>query len=845
MTNQCVCADAQRREEETRAAGTLNGIEYLEVGGSRTIPATAIPATAIPPQRLLAVHCLLPVRSGMRAGDLMIAGGVRADTAVNPVRVQWAFPAAELAGDPTLLPDPAEREEALALAGDDRERTLLVRTTSSGDYSTYRLVVVDPGSWGFDPCLSATPFTFKVDCPTDLDPAVTVEQPVQRALEPMIDYLSRDYEGLRRLLLDRLSVVIPSWMDRNAADVGVMLVELFAYLGDHLAYAQDAVCAEAYLGTARRRISVARHARLLDYPMHQGAAARGWLVLEIDEHAAGSAPSGAGFILEAGRQVSDADGGLVYHTLHDVTPTVARNAIDVYTWSQLRCILPAGATRATLVDTEEGLGLAAGDVLIFEEVLGTTGKAADADVTHRCAVRLSQEPQYTRDPATGIALVTVTWHDADALPFPLLLWRFPRGICQPDACAAVARANVVLAEHGELVGPEPLDPNTVPATGRYRPILRRRGLTHAVAYDDEAARALPAASALAFSPQDARPQIIRLTDGQTDWHLQRDLLASGRFEPEYVVEMDDEAQAYLRFGDDVLGRSPKPGDRFSVTYRVGGGRAGICGRDVLCSLAEPVEGLSVRNPMRTEGGADAEGVEQVRQHAPQAFRVQERAVSDADYVAIAQRDQRVQRAAATRRWTGSWYTEFVTVDRRDGDLVDEAFQTELAGILDQYRMAGMDVEVDAPVFVPLDLVLTIQVADGHFRDSVKRLLAETFSARDLAGGQRGFFHPDNFTFAQPVYLSDLIARAMSVTGVAWVEWSGGASAGGTPAGGASAGGPAAVSSEGNRFRRWGRADAGERELGYLPMGRLEIARCDSDPSEPEHGRIDFIMTGGQ
>ena len=51
----------------------------------------------------------------------------------------------------------------------------------------------------------------------------------------------------------------------------VALVELLAYAGDQLSYYQDAVATEAYLGTARRRVSVRRHARLVDYPMHDGA----------------------------------------------------------------------------------------------------------------------------------------------------------------------------------------------------------------------------------------------------------------------------------------------------------------------------------------------------------------------------------------------------------------------------------------------------------------------------------------------------------------------------------------------------------------------------------------------
>jgi hypothetical protein len=52
--------------------------------------------------------------------------------------------------------------------------------------------------------------------------------------------------------------------------------------------------------------------------------------------------------------------------------------------------------------------------------------------------------------------------------------------------------------------------------------------------------------------------------------------------------------------------------------------------------------------------------------------------------------------------------------------------------------------------VPLDIGLTVYVAAGYFRGTVKLALIQAFSARDLPGGDRGFFHPGNSTFATPV-----------------------------------------------------------------------------------------------
>ena len=78
-------------------------------------------------------------------------------------------------------------------------------------------------------------------------------------------------------MLDRLNQLVPSWGGTSEADIGVALAELIAYVGDQLSYQQDAVATEAYLETARSRISLRRHARLVDYHVHDGCNARAWM----------------------------------------------------------------------------------------------------------------------------------------------------------------------------------------------------------------------------------------------------------------------------------------------------------------------------------------------------------------------------------------------------------------------------------------------------------------------------------------------------------------------------------------------------------------------------------------
>ncbi|NEO36293.1 MAG: hypothetical protein F6J90_08150 [Moorea sp. SIOASIH] len=104
----------------------------------------------------------------------------------------------------------------------------------------------------------------------------------------------------------------------------------------------------------------------------------------------------------------------------------------------------------------------------------------------------------------------------------------------------------------------------------------------------------------------------------------------------------------------------------------------------------------------------------------------------------------MQKAAAQLRWTGSWYTVFIVVDRYSGRPIDAQFREELLAFMAPYRLMGHDIEIQAPYFVNLDIALTVHVLPNYFQSSVKRSLMETFSNKDLAVGQRGFFHPQAY-----------------------------------------------------------------------------------------------------
>ncbi|MET8450503.1 putative baseplate assembly protein [Streptomyces sp. NPDC005209] len=390
-----------------------------------------------------------------------------------------------------------EREEDPEL--DDR---LYVTLDRAGDTSRYRLSLVEtdpygrPGTEpfrGFDQRYHSASFAFRPDCPTPFDCADGDEETPLFPAAPVIDYTARDYDTIRKLLLDRLALTTPDWVERTPADLGVTLVELLAHTGDQISYQQDAVATEAYLDTARRRVSVRRHVRLIDYAMHDGCNARAYVTVEtagdhtlapgtyrfasvdvrvLDPH---DRPEPGTVIDENDLGDLDERGAVeVFEPVVAAEPLrlrVAHNAIRLWTWGGEVCALPQGATAATLRDEwvdpetcrERRLDLSPGDVLVLEEVKGPrTGTPGDADPAHRQAVRLtSVTPGLDR--IEDQPVLEVTWAAEDALRLPFCLTTRGGRDCLPVDDVTLARGNAVLVDHGRSGPHETVTVPPVPA----------------------------------------------------------------------------------------------------------------------------------------------------------------------------------------------------------------------------------------------------------------------------------------------------------------------------------------------------------------------------------------------
>jgi hypothetical protein len=305
------------------------------------------------------------------------------------------------------------------------------------------------------------------------------------------------------------------------------------------------------------------------------------------------------------------------------------------------------------------------------------------------------------------------------------------------------------------------------------------------------------------------------------WLPRFDLLDSGPTDGHFVVEIDDEGHAHLRFGDGLFGRRPAVGASLRVDYRVGNGTAGnVAAESIAHAGFYRGQGAAcrVRNPLPATGGIDPEPSEDIRTFAPHAIRSElQRAITAEDYERLVMRNFRdaVQRVKASLRWTGHEYEALVAVDPWEHEQASGDLVRQISRYLARYRRIGHELRVVPARRVPLALTLSVSVEDESLTDYVAVELNELFSNRRLRDGGEAFFHPDRVTFGEGVYVSRIVAAAAQIAGVRNVV-----------------------------IKRLSRLDADDLavlSVGVLWLGSDEIAQLANDPAMRELGELVLLF----
>jgi hypothetical protein len=276
-------------------------------------------------------------------------------------------------------------------------------------------------------------------------------------------------------------------------------------------------------------------------------------------------------------------------------------------------------------------------------------------------------------------------------------------------------------------------------------------------------------------------------DSFTQWTRVDYLMDYGSTDLVFTTFYTDNNTYYIQFGDGVSGAIPAAESMIQARYIVGGGTIGNVLENTLTEityipgLIDPlVEGLTVTNLIKAEGGAEPESLEQIRILAPESYRAGNRAVTISDYESLAIQVPNVGKAKAIASSPTS-VTIYVAPTRNvtDADLNPGLFNagTEISPLwqatselvslkaavednLEEKSLIGTTVTVANPVYVDVEVLIeykkTAQYETEDVATQIIKQLLTTYSYPYI-------------DFGQTIYPQDIELVAQSVNGVRYAK----------------------------------------------------------------------------
>jgi len=266
--------------------------------------------------------------------------------------------------------------------------------------------------------------------------------------------------------------------------------------------------------------------------------------------------------------------------------------------------------------------------------------------------------------------------------------------------------------------------------------------------------------------------------GFEQWAEVSDFFGSGPNDLHYTL---NRTTGEIRFGDGFRGAIPianvanPSANVIAAEYRYGGGTHGNVPAGTLQALRNAVEGIDdnqITNVMPSYGGRDEETLDEAKQRAPAAIRARCRAVTADDFEYFAMQAANVSRARALPLYHPQFpevqvpgVVSVVVVPDSDepNPIPSEGTLRTVCAYLDQRRLLTSELYVVPPTYQQVSVSVDLTAVDSadlaQVYGEVDQALLDYF--HPLRGGENG----QGWPFGGPILFSRAFQRVLSVPGV--------------------------------------------------------------------------------
>jgi predicted phage baseplate assembly protein len=244
----------------------------------------------------------------------------------------------------------------------------------------------------------------------------------------------------------------------------------------------------------------------------------------------------------------------------------------------------------------------------------------------------------------------------------------------------------------------------------------------------------------------------------------------------FTTNVDEDGNVSIEFGDGINGAIPPANQVISALYRISAGAAGNLNSGTVEEvtfipgniLPEAIGYLAVSNPSAAFGGADGDDNDQIRAKVKNAITTRRRAVTTADYSALA---SQVPGVGRTKAIAAVYSAVTLYLQTQNDDSVTPGIVsgsptlnwTDLSAAVSTYLSdkipVGTTVTVQPPTYVDFYVTLTITANPAYNNGDIEQEI------RDVFLNPGGLFAYESVNFGQLVAYSAVMSKAAGVEGV--------------------------------------------------------------------------------
>lgn len=529
---------------------------------------------------------------------------------------------------------------------------------------------------------------------------------------PVFDYTSRDYASIYADLLARIPLYLPEWTSNSDSDFGIVLLQMFAYVGDLLGYYLDRLGGEAFLQTATQPQSILNIAAMLGYTPSLAVGSTVSLQITISSSSPGDVtiPAGSQFSTVG----STTTPAVVFTTVQPITIPGVLAATPVYTGTVL-------AFQGYLV-ANEAVGTSTGTInQVFQLQQSPVAATVPTPLVAVLAQQLNNGQTYTS--------ISVQPTGAQINGGDVLVLTNAAG----TATISISVASTVAA--GSTV---------IPTSSFVANAVYAAGL---ILEDITSVGTVPGFTVY-----------VDLGLGPVAWTYVTTLVNSGPTAQVFTYVTDANGNFYIVFGDNVNGFVPPLGSPITCSYYVTAGAQGNVGAGTIALPVTAISGVSaVTNPASAAGGSNAESTSSIAANAPLSLRALNRGVTPQDIASLGLQVSGVQWANTSMQ---TYQLIYLYVAPTGAGILPAALASAVSNYLSGLVMANATVTVLGPAYVVINLTVAVTIAPSF---------GNTATQQAILAALQSLLNFDATGFAYRISISLIYSTILAVSGVLYAN----------------------------------------------------------------------------